>query len=224
MNDEANGNNGINDSNVEKLPLYSVQILLPEAINRRLARWSERVPGASWPSWGGHITLVPHFWPRVDEGALIVLLEEACHDESPLPLRFDEAVAVPDVTRSDYFAVFLTIGVQRPEPPVDSERRNESPDRLTELRARLFDALAGVRNDARPQLLEQPFLPHVTLAIGLHESEATKLVRRLRSEPLSGEFTVEVIWLMKHEPDDANHVERHPIPLGTVTLAQLRQD
>jgi 2'-5' RNA ligase len=224
MDSENSGDAIAPDAGAEKLPLYSVQILLPETSNRRLARWSERMPGASWPSWGGHVTLVPHFWPRVEEGALLALLEETCREETPIPLRFDEAIAVPDVTRSGYFAVFLTVVVAQPMTEADPAPSDELPDRLAELRARLLDALEGLRDEARPQLSEQPFLPHVTLAIGLHESEAMKVVRELRNDPLTGEFTAEVVWLMRHEPGDANHVERHPIPLGTVTLAQLRQD
>ena len=45
--------------------LLSVQILLPERMDNRLEQRTEAMPGASWPTWGGHVTLVPPFKARI---------------------------------------------------------------------------------------------------------------------------------------------------------------
>jgi hypothetical protein len=89
------------------------------------------------------------------------------------------------------------------------------------LRSKLLSALAPLRQDVRPQLVEQPFLPHVTLALGLSESEATKLVHAMRAEPIAAEFKVEAIWLMMQRVDHGTRVERYPIPLGRLAAAEL---
>jgi hypothetical protein len=71
-----------------------------------------------------------------------------------------------------------------------------------------------VRADLLPQLVEQPFRPHVTLALGLGESEATKLAQGVRAEPIEGEFLVDVIWLVARVAGDGSRFARHPVPLG----------
>src|SRR5215203_6861257 len=74
--------------NIYNPPLLSVHILLPEAVDRRLKRRTQEMPGASWPSWGGHITLVPNFVPKNSAEEVQAALETACAGESPFMLHF----------------------------------------------------------------------------------------------------------------------------------------
>lgn len=183
-----------------KAPLLSVHILLPEAIDRRLARWTEKMPGASWPSWGGHVTLVPNFVALDSVDVVRQRLEAVCVQESPFVMRLGAPMVVRDATRPTYAAVFLNV-------ETTSEEQNT---RLHDLRHQLLDTLAPLREHVRPELLEQPFLPHVTLALSIGESEAQKLVRAMRAEPVTAEFGVETIWLVVQ----GERFERIPIPLG----------
>jgi 2'-5' RNA ligase len=234
----------------ENPPLLSVHILLPESIDRRLERWTTKMPGASWPAWGGHITLVPNFVPRGSVDVVRTVLASVCMEEKPLVVRFAAPVAVPDTTRPDYFAVFLNVEmanktsdkrVDKPADKTPDTGPDTGPDRTADkevdktpvtegqdkisrlhvLRSKLLLALEPLRQDVRPQLVEQPFLPHVTLALGLSESEATKLVHAMRAEPVTAEFKVEAIWLMLQRVDHGTRVERYPIPLGRLASAEL---
>jgi 2'-5' RNA ligase len=72
--------------------------------------------------------------------------------------------------------------------------------------------------------MEQPFLPHITMALGLSESEARSVVREMRAEPVDAEFRVDSVWLVVQEVGDGARVERQQIPLGGVELVALRQD
>lgn len=198
--------------------LSSVQILLPEAVERRFERWTHKMPGASWPSWGGHVTLVPNFVPQGTVKEVRAAIASICAQEKPFMVRLATPVAVQDVTRPGYQAVFLLLEEQV------LEEQDENQPRPQDLRAALLLALAPLRADVRPELLQQPFLPHVTLALGLGESEAAKMVQAMRADPLAAEFMVEVIWLLVQTPNDGGRVERHSISLGRVSSAEYLRD
>lgn len=185
--------------------LLSVHILLPEAVDRRLERWTRTMPGTSWPTWGGHITLVPNFVPRGSTEEIRAAIESVCAQAQPFMVRFAAPIATQDSTRPGYFAVFLTVE----ETATDSEGV-----RLPQLRSKLLLALEPLREDLRPQLVDLPFLPHVTLALGLGESEAAKLVREMRAEPLAAEFKVDTVWLVAQSIGESAKFDRHPIALG----------
>lgn len=193
-----------------KPPLLSVHILLPEALDRRLARWTEKMPGASWPSWGGHVTLVPQFVALGGLDEVRKRLEDACLHETPFVMRLGAPMVVQDATRPTYAAVFLGVdstGVERGGPEgVDGEPSS----RVHELRRKLLDALEPLREHLQPQLVEQPFLPHVTLALSIGELEAQKLVRAMRADPVVAEFGVQTIWLVVQ----GERFDRFAIPLA----------
>ena len=218
------------DMNAPNPPLLSVHILLPEAVNRRLERWTHKLEGASWPAWGGHVTLVPNFVELGGAGAARAALEALCLHEEPFLLRFGAPIAVQDSTRADYSAVFLGI------EGVDSDSRSGNKSELHDteevvedqhifgLRQRILDVLEPLREDMYPQLVMQKFLPHVTLALGVSELEAEKLVREIRAEPLTAEFKVEVVWLVTQTFGEGGRFERQPIALGKIAPAEVMRD
>src|SRR5690606_14593728 len=89
--------------------LLGVHSRLREPTARRLARWTEKMPGASWPTWGGHIALVPNFAPRGTMDEVRAALEAGCAERQPFPVRFAGPISVQDTTRPDYCAVFLMV-------------------------------------------------------------------------------------------------------------------
>jgi 2'-5' RNA ligase len=171
------------------------------------------MPGASWPAWGGHITLVPNFVPKGTVEEVRSILWSVCVEEEPFLVRLHDPVALQDMTRPDYFAVFLR-----------ADDREGDEQRLHALREALLGALEAMREDVRPDLIEQPFLPHVTLALGVGESEAERLVRSMRAEPLAAEFMVEVVWLVTQSVGEETHFDRYPIQLGRVAPVELLRD
>jgi 2'-5' RNA ligase len=104
------------------------------------------------------------------------------------------------------------------------EEQGDEPVRLQKLRAALLQALAPLREDLRPELLQQTFMPHVTLALGLGEAEAAKMIQAMRADPLAAEFIVEAVWLSVKPSNDGGRMERHSFPLGGVTSAELLRD
>lgn len=166
---------------------FSIQILLPDDVDRSLRRWTEETPGASWPSWGGHVTLLPRFRALISAEELGERVVAACARFSPMDLRLTEIVEMKDWTRSGYSGVFL----------VPSAEPGSGMKRLKALQAELDGALAPVREDLAPEVTRHDFLPHVTLALAVSEAEATKMVSRARAQSLSAEFTLDRVWLLQ---------------------------
>lgn len=194
----------------------SLQILLPEATDRRFARRIAALEGASWPDWGGHITLVPNFVPRVPPSAVTKRVTTICRETEPFKVHLAEPSAHPDPTRPGYLAVFLTV-------PEDAY--TEDHHRLLELRERLMAAVADAREFIRPELLDQPFMPHVTLALSLSENEAQRMIRDLRADSMQAEFRVAQIWQLTTFGEGAEkQVERTAIHLGTPPPLGLLSD
>lgn len=188
------------------IPRISVHILLPESIDRRFRRRVEKLPGASWPAWGGHITLVPSFVPTCPPEQVFDLVAQAVSGFKAFSVRLIEAVADEDVTRPHFHAVFIQL--EDPE--------SEGHQTLARLQQAIGAALAPVRGDTKPELDAIAFTPHLTLALGVGDSEAEKLVNALRSDPLEAEFMVDAVWLVLMWPDEARdpRTDRIPIPLA----------
>ena len=98
----------------------------------------------------------------------------------------------------------LFVGVD-PTPPLRS------------LHAAVAAALAplGVEPEARP------FVPHVTLALGLSETEAHQMVGAARAQGLAAEFTADHIWLKRNDPGRpaAAENEMEAFPLDSSLLS-----
>ena len=88
--------------------LTSLQILLPDRIDREFRRWAKHTPGSSWPSWGGHVTLLPRVAIiHLDEATLRQRIEAVCARHEPFPICIDEILHDADYTRPGYEGVFL---------------------------------------------------------------------------------------------------------------------
>jgi 2'-5' RNA ligase len=160
--------------------------MLPAPVERRFEKWAEKMPGASWPTWGGHVTLVPSFVAECSLEEVLARVRYAVRDCEPFRVRFAGPVAEQDWTRPRYHAVLLKL---------DDDNPGEH-ETLAQLRRKLLDALAPVRTPLRPELEEQEFVPHVTLALGVGEREANRLVNAIRADPLEAEFDVGSVWIV----------------------------
>jgi 2'-5' RNA ligase len=163
-----------------------VQIHLPESADRDLQRKTDKTPGASWPAWVGHVTLLPMFTTLSDEDTLQKALAGVAAEFAPVEILLSNFAVEQDLTRPDYHAVFLTLDDEQ-EPTLQ---------RLRTLRERLNDATRADRKDLWPVLESSEYVPHVTLAMGLSESEANSVVRTLRAQGLSVCFRLKEIVLL----------------------------
>jgi 2'-5' RNA ligase len=193
---------------VERL---SVQILLPEAIEKRFQRWASRTPGASWPQWGGHITLLPAFAATVERALLEVRMAQICAKYPRFTINLSQITAMQDWTRPHYKGVFLTFG---------AEADNGQLQLLT-LQRDLDAALRPLRDDLVPEVSRKPFWPHITLAIGLADAEANLMVNGIRADGLTAQFEVDSVWLLTFRQPEGEElqVERSRIALGAPVSA-----
>lgn len=193
----------------------SVQILLPESTDRRFERWADKVPGASWPGWGGHITLVPPFVPAVSQDEVYERLQGVCQRLSPFRVRLAEPIAVQDATRPDYQAVFLTV----------VQDRDLDHNRLIAAYTAVNAAVADMTLNTHSELAEQPFLPHITLALGIGETEAARMVQNMKADPIKAKFRVDELSLVLMITEGAERrVEKRALPLGPPTPVGLLSD
>lgn len=203
------------DSTSPMIPRMSIHILLPEAVDRRFRRRVRTLPGASWPSWGGHITLVPSFVPIGPAPEVFERVAQAVGEYAAFRVRLAEAVSDEDVTRPHFHAVFIRL----------DDPDSEDHQTLARLQKAISDALAPMRDATKPELDAVPFTPHLTLALGVGDREAAALVRALRKEPLEAEFLVDAVWLVMMWPEEngETHIDRVPIPLAKprLPLAEL---
>ena len=86
---------------------FSALILLPDALQKQFERWTDETAGASWPAFGGHVTLLPSFRAELALDAVAERLAAVCRVHEPFTLQLTKPLAVADRTRQDYFAVFL---------------------------------------------------------------------------------------------------------------------
>lgn len=174
-------------------PYFSLQILLPAESDRKLQRWCEGMPGTSWPSWGGHITLLPAF-TCPDTVDLHALINAVVQRHRAYTLRLDHPVAEPDLTRADYRIVMLT------------PRTGGGFLRLSALQAELTEAILAVAHDLRPEITSRHFAPHLTLALGVAEMEAARIVSHARAANLNIEFWVQALWLLHFVPGEGTEL------------------
>lgn len=196
------------------IPRMGIQILLPESVDRRFRKRVEALPGASWPAWGGHITLVASFVPTCPPEQVFDLVAQAVAEFEAFRVRLTEAVANADVTRPQYHAVFILL----------DDPDSEDHQTLVHLQKAILASLTPVRGNTHPELEAMPFLPHLTLALGVGDVEARRLVKALRAEPLQAEFLVDAVWIVLMWPSEAGEpaTDRIPIRLAKPSvLAEL---
>lgn len=188
------------------VPRISVHIMLPEAVDRRFRRRVETLPGASWPPWGGHVTLVPPFVPSCPPEEVFDRVAAAVQGFTAFRLRLGDAAVEDDVTRPNFHAVFIQV----------DEVVGEGQPMLPGLQQAIASALAPVRQGSNPKLDAIPFTPHLTLALSVGDSEARRLVNAWRNDPLEAEFWVDAVWLVLMWPEEAREprVDRISIALA----------
>jgi len=179
---------------------YSIQIMLPSLLDRRFRKWAEQTPGASWPAWGGHITLMPRFQPQIPPAALHETIAAICARYRSMDVHLTSLVAMQDWTREAYFGVFLV-------PPAEP---GSGIRRLSALQRDFATALGDKSIDLASDVTQRDFAPHITLALGVSESEAEKMVSQVRAQNLTAEFRVRRVWLMQFSAtaDGETTVER----------------
>ncbi|HAI21967.1 MAG TPA: hypothetical protein DCM14_08760 [Clostridiales bacterium UBA8153] len=170
---------------------YSVHVLLPPAMDRRLRQWCAMSPGCDWPRWGGHITLIPAFHLAVPLVRLIAATERSVQSRREFRVVLDEVRSERHITKPGLYLVYL------------AGRHPTANVELASLRASLAAGLEGLKVDASPLVARHPFVPHISLTLGLPEPEALLLKARAEQDGLHVTFRAKKISLVEQgsEPD-----------------------
>jgi len=167
---------------------YAVQILLPEALQMQFREWVALTPGATWPAWGGHVTLVPRFVPVDGIEVVHRVLKDVCSRFPPFVLKLDRVIAAANWRRPHLQSLFL----------IPSDTRHPGYRTVMRLQEALVKALEPHKRDQHPEVSKHPFQPHITLTLGLSEREAADLLRAAINARLAVEFHVDEIWLLQY--------------------------
>ena len=101
----------IDVSSKARLPSeYSLEILLPEAVEQQFRHWIRRVPGATWPRWGGHITVLNRFVPARELEPIVLEIEGTCPACRSFLIHLNEVVSNRHWRDPQFNAVLLVSG------------------------------------------------------------------------------------------------------------------
>ncbi|HEX5370390.1 MAG TPA: 2'-5' RNA ligase family protein [Dehalococcoidia bacterium] len=164
------------------LPRLSLVLALPPDENARLERWTQTAPPATWPSWGGHVTI----WPALEPTAGIDVLKPAIE---AVVARFDAfEMAMSRVALKPFWG---SPGLYTAQLVADEEDAGGAE--LDALRAGLYQSLSDVAVDLHPETRSNWFEPHVTLTIALDHDAASTVVEAARRDQLNTSFLVRCV-------------------------------
>jgi hypothetical protein len=166
---------------------YSLEIPLPEHIEREFRAGISGVPGATWPRWGGHITVLNRFVPTGGLDPVVQVVQRVCAARRPFLIHLDEVLSDRHWRDPRLNAVMLVSGL----------RDEEGYRALAKLHNDLEAELALLKQDVHPELSGRGYVPHLSLTLGVPEPDAARLLEMARASGLEVEFTVENICLLE---------------------------
>jgi hypothetical protein len=158
--------------------MYSLHIFLPDDIENNFNGWVSRTPYASWPSWGGHITIIPKFKPMISKEVIEKELSEICSVFPAFPVQFAQVFCQIHLLNPSLKLVYLS-------SPSDSK----SYVRLARLQTLLAERLNS---------LDNRYTPHLSLSLGLEEEKALQVANAAKKANLKLDFTATNICLLEH--------------------------
>lgn len=170
---------------VQEPARYSVQILLPDEIDSRLRNWCKNAPGATWPAWGGHVTVLPAFHPAEPLYRIEEAIAGVASGFAPFQVSLDHVRCRPHLVRPALCIVFLTTHRRRPAG-------------LWDLHQQLMNAVSPMALPEWDRLWRGPFRPHVSLTTGLSSEAADRLLESTIRDNLQISFEVDQVYLMRH--------------------------
>jgi 2'-5' RNA ligase len=168
---------------------YGLFIYLPETVDAKLEAWTTETPGASWPPWRGHITLINGFRlrPEVSEMQLVDALKPLLATLEPFEVTLAKVIARPHLLEPELQIVMLV-----------EQERPVKETRLFKLRQSLYERIAPLIEETEPLRIirRMPFHPHITLTLGLAPTAARALLEHAKSAPIDATFAVTQVTLV----------------------------
>jgi hypothetical protein len=186
--------------------LYSLEVLLPEPLRLEANRWLTLWPGATWPPWGAHITLLVDLAASGDD--FLADLSQACAQQAPFSVCFDRVVVGDHWAKPGLKTVMLVV----------DPRRDPDAEALRRLRLDLISKLGLTPEAIWPEVEGRAYRPHISLTAGLPEAAASRLARAVAASKVSVRFVVDEIWLLqidaRAQPEQQEERPVCSFPLG----------
>ncbi|MGH2586017.1 MAG: 2'-5' RNA ligase family protein [Dehalococcoidia bacterium] len=165
---------------------YSLQVLLPDELDGQLRRWATAQPRGTWPTWGGHLSLLADFETALDPIVLAVRLERVCRRFHPFEIHLPRVVLDDYWGRPGFKIVML----------MPAGRSTGGCSRLCRLRISAARALGLDSSYLWEEAAGHRFTPHLSLTWGVPVAEAVALVEAARIDAPTVRFNVDAIWLL----------------------------
>jgi len=165
---------------------YAIVIRVPRDIEVRIEDTYLSVIGVTKPSMGYHLTLLGPFLLSDEITAPhLPAVTRLCREEVP----FEVHLAGLGISRSETsHAVYLDV---------------VKPEKVMSLHNRLLDVthdIALPENETLRIWTIERYNPHVTLGLGLSESELDEFLRLVQARDVQATFMVDSIWLVEQSP------------------------
>ena len=180
----------------------SLVLALPADENTRIQRWTLNAPPATWPEWGGHVTIWPAFEPSTSLDALVAMLQTVVGRFEAFELSMSQVALKPFWGSPRLYTAQLVAGDD-----------DEGATELDALRAGLYQSLSDVAVDLHPETRSNWFEPHISLTVGLDHDDASAVIDAARRDSLSARFVVQSVDLNQSLGDGAY------LRLGSFALA-----
>ena len=164
----------------------TLEIPLPPRIDQQFRRWVERTPGATWPRWGGHVTILNRFGPERGIEPVIQEIEPVCAAFRPFAIQLDRLICDPHWLEPRMECVILV-----------SRHDQEGYRTLIELHDTVCARLDTLTRGVQLEICKRAYVPHLSLTSGLSESEAPRLAQAAHASHLKVEFAVQSISLLE---------------------------
>ena len=162
----------------------SLVLALPAGENARIEGWARGAPPATWPDWGGHVTIWPALEPALDLNALVFMLQSVVGRFQSFELSMSRPELKPFWGSPRLYTAQLVAG----EDDIGASD-------LDALRAGLYQSLSDVAVDLHPETRSNWFEPHISLTVGLDHDDAAAVVDAARRDSLSARFVVQSVDL-----------------------------
>ena len=168
------------------LPRFSLVLALPEDEDERLRLWARSAPPATWPAWGGHVTIWPALEPAEGIDALVARLQAVVARFEAYELSIGDVALKPFWGSPHLYTAQLVPG-----------QHDTGRSELDGLRAGLYQSLGDVAIDLHPETRSNWFEPHISLTVGLEHDAAASVVEAARRDGLRARFVVQRVDLIE---------------------------
>lgn len=170
--------------------LFTLQFLLPPSQEDRLRDWIQLHRYATWPNWGGHITLVNIFKLRDSAEQLVEVIGKKSRDTEPFKIFFNRLVMERHRVHQGLYTVYLT----------HSSDAVHEQDRLREFHDEIINLLQPIVSFRQKELETINYRQHLSLTWGLPKKHALELYEQARNWKLELWCELDSLSLLKVFP------------------------